>query len=61
MMKTASSYPMIAPPPTHQGDGLRLSELTESMGVCAFTDPGPDPTYDPDPIPVEEVWGLTRR
>ena len=36
---------------TPEGDGLPLSELTDAIGACTGFDPGPDPSYDEEPIP----------
>lgn len=34
-----------------QESDLFLSDLTDVVGTCCASDPGPDPFYDPDPIP----------
>ncbi len=31
---------------------LRIVDLRDAMGTCGGCDPGPDPTYDPEPIPL---------
>lgn len=42
----------VTPPDVNTGHGdLHLSDLTSVAEACANSDPGPDPTYDPDPIP----------
>jgi hypothetical protein len=41
------------PEPSTAHDELRLSDLTSVVGTCFASDPGPDPTYDPDEIPPD--------
>jgi hypothetical protein len=36
--------------PLAQGE-LRLSDLVNAVSTYATSDPGPDPTFDEDPIP----------
>jgi hypothetical protein len=49
------AHELITPPeptaqPIHRDD-LRLSDLARVIETCGQADPGPDPTYDPEPIP----------
>lgn len=47
----SNSQSFVAEPQTVRAD-LCLSDLSGSAGACALSDPGPDPTYDPDePVP----------
>lgn len=41
---------------THPSSGLSLAAFRAEVGSCTNSDPGPDPTYDEDPIPDDESW-----
>lgn len=56
-----SNMPEINPNPNTAGSKspstpltLSVKDLTDAMGACYALDTGPDPTYDPDPIPEPE-------
>ena len=38
-----------------QGEGLLSSDLANAAGTCFASDPGPDPTFDPDPFPESSM------
>ena len=44
----------VEPLPAPARDSLPVSDLVAELGLCANFDPGPDPSYDPDPIPPDD-------
>lgn len=36
-------------------ENLRFEDFSRAFASCTNSDPGPDPTYDPDPIPPEDI------
>jgi hypothetical protein len=46
---------IIVPVSISTHEDLRLSDLTGAASTCSVSDPGPDPSYDHDPIPADEV------